>query len=171
MVHFKPRTLRLVPLALYPKPYTLYHSFLYPVPHARCQGVCLAGGDKPPPLLRDAPTFYAMAHAPCALPTFAFPGPDRLCDDLVWSTIMTVNCMESYYNELSRARAGRIPTLTRLPFDKLRPRARRGELVEGRLPLLTYTHFLSFELSAFFFLLWTISWQESRKFAGLAELC
>jgi hypothetical protein len=24
MVHFKPRTLRLVPLALYPKPYTFY---------------------------------------------------------------------------------------------------------------------------------------------------
>jgi len=29
---------------------------------------------------------------------------------------------------------GRIPTLTRLPFDTLRPRARRGELAEGTLP-------------------------------------
>ena len=31
-----------------------------PMPHALCQGVGLAGGDKPPPLLCDAPVFHAM---------------------------------------------------------------------------------------------------------------
>jgi len=39
------------------------------------------------------------------------------------------------------------PPLTRLPFDKLRPRARRGELVEGRLllfPTFSTSHLLSF---------------------------
>jgi len=30
------------------------------------------------------------------------------------------------------------PTLSRLPFDKLRPRASRGELVEGRIPMSVF---------------------------------
>jgi len=64
------------------------------------------------------------------------------------------------------------PTLTRLPFDGLRPRASRGELVEGRIPTLTRlslpkAHFRT--LTSDFCLLSSVLWPLSSVLCPLSS--